>query len=255
MENILKNFFAGDMRVINDHKYEKDNLKNIDVKNFLKNIPIFSGLDDYTIELVFNSGMQKNYKKGKVILFENEAGSAIYIIIKGQLKVSRIDENGREVILTILKETDFFGEMSVLDESERSASIIAMEDTLLFVIQSNEFHKLIRDHSEISLALIKEMIQRIRRADTKIKSLSLSNSEGKVASVIIELVNSAGVIDNNMAMIENVPYQHDLANMGGTSRETISRTLSKFVKRGLIEFDGQKMIIADYNNFKETFEV
>ncbi|MFZ0453187.1 MAG: Crp/Fnr family transcriptional regulator, partial [Ignavibacteriaceae bacterium] len=193
----MKNIFADQMRIINDHESEKDNAQSIDIKNFLKQTPVFSDQDEQTMEIIVSSGMQKSYKKGNVILFENELGSAIYFVIKGELKVSVINEKGSEVILTFLKESDFFGEMSVLDETEHSANIIAMEDTLLFVIRSNVFQTLLRENSWLSIALIKEIIQRIRTADMKIKTLSLKNSEGKVASVIMELADRTGFTGSN----------------------------------------------------------
>jgi CRP-like cAMP-binding protein len=87
----------------------------------------------------------------------------------------------------------------------------------------------------------------------KIKSLSLKDAEGKVATVLLQLADDIGVIKQGIVEIEKLPLQQDLANMAGTSRETISRTLHSFAKKGLVELDGSKLKIMNYEQFKELF--
>jgi CRP-like cAMP-binding protein len=221
--------------------------------DFLKYVPIFSELNDSTIEQISKIGLRKTFKKDSVVLFEHETGSALFVIVEGKVKISRVSEDGREVILTILNDSDFFGEMAILDGMSRSANVTAMEDSELFIIQRNDFITLLQTHPEISIALLKELTQRMRAADLKIKSLSLKDAEGKVATVILQLADDIGKIKNGTVEIEKLPLQHDLANMAGTSRETISRTLHSFVKKQLIELKGSKLKIINYEKFKELF--
>ncbi|MEW6193736.1 MAG: Crp/Fnr family transcriptional regulator [Bacteroidota bacterium] len=220
---------------------------------FLQYVPIFSDLDDVTIEKIEKIGTRKSYKKNDVILMEDEVGSALFVIANGKVKVARSSNDGREVILTILSESDFFGEMAILDGQTRSATVTAIEDSELFLIQRNDFITLLREHPEISLSLLQELTKRLRSADVKIKALSLKDAEGKVATVILQLADDLGKIKQGKVEIERLPLQQDLANMAGTSRETISRTLHSFAKKGLIELDGMKLLITDYEKFKELF--
>ncbi len=220
---------------------------------FLKYVPIFSELEDETLDKIAKLGVRKNFNKDQVVLFEHETGSALFVIINGKVKVSRVSDDGKEVILTILNESDFFGEMAILDGFTRSANVTAMEDSELFIVQRSDFLQLLHDHPEVSIALIQELIQRLRSADMKIKSLSLKDAEGKVATVILQLADDVGKIKQGTVEIEKLPFQHDLANMAGTSRETISRTLHTFAKKGLVELDGSKLRIIDYEKFKEMF--
>ncbi len=256
MENILKTLFPNEIRIATDYPEQsvKVQKEEVDISDFLKNLTIFSGLDEDTLNQISKIGMRKSFSKNSVIIFEDEKSSAFYLIIKGKLKVSRVSDDGKEVILTILNEKDFFGEMSILDEAECSANVIALENSEIFIIQRNEFLNLLNKYPDISIALLKELINRIRYADTKIKSLGLNNAEQKVASVVIELMNKSGRIDENRAELDEIPFQHDLANMAGTSRETISRTLNSFVRRGLIEFNGSKLTILDFSKFMELFQ-
>jgi len=189
-----------------------------------------------------------------VILLENETGSALFVIIDGKVKVSRTSDDGREVILTILSDFDFFGEMAILDGQNRSANVTAIEDTELFLIQRSDFLDLLYNHPEVSISLLSELTKRLRGADMKIKSLSLKDAEGKVATVILQLADDIGKIKQGVVEIDKLPFQHDLANMAGTSRETISRTLHTFAKKGLIELEGTKLRIINYAKFKEMFD-
>ena len=220
---------------------------------FLSYVPIFSDLPVETLKMIENIGTKKLYKKNDVVLMEEEAGTALFVIIKGKVKVARSSTDGREVILTILSESDFFGEMAILDGLTRSATVTAIEESELFLIQRNDFLNLLREFPEISISLLQELTKRLRAADAKIKALSLKDSEGKVATVILQLADDVGKIKHGKVEIEKLPLQQDLANMAGTSRETISRTLHSFAKKGLIELDGSKLSIMDYEKFKEKF--
>lgn len=221
--------------------------------NFLKYVPIFADLDDETLEQIYRLGKGKVYEKDSVILMEHETGSALFVIISGKVKVFRVSEDGREVILSILSESDFFGEMAILDGLTRSANVTAIEESEIFIIQRSDFLNLLYEHPEVSVCLLQELTKRLRAADMKIKSLSLKDAEGKVATVILQLADDIGKIKQGVVEIEKLPFQHDLANMAGTSRETISRTLHSFAKRGLIELDGNKLRIPNYEKFKELF--
>ena len=220
---------------------------------FLAFVPIFSELPEETLEKIEKVGTRKLFNKNDVILMEDEVGTALFVIVSGKVKVSRTSNDGREVILTILSESDFFGEMAILDGQTRSATVIAIEDSELFIIQRNDFLNLLREYPEASIALLQELTKRLRSTDVKIKALSLKDAEGKVATVILQIADDIGKIKQGKVEIEKLPLQQDLANMAGTSRETISRTLHSFAKKGLIELDGNKLRINDYEKFKELF--
>lgn len=221
--------------------------------NFLKYVPIFADLDEDTLNKIFQLGKAKSFEKDSVILMEHETGSALFVIVSGKVKVFRVSDDGREVILSILSESDFFGEMAILDGLTRSANVTAIEDSEIFIIQRSDFLELLYKYPEVSVYLLQELTKRLRSADMKIKSLSLKDAEGKVATVLLQLADDIGKIRQGIVEIEKLPYQHDLANMAGTSRETISRTLHSFAKRGLIELDGNKLRITNYEKFKELF--
>jgi len=224
---------------------------------FLKSVPIFSELKDETLSQLSRTGSVQSFSKDSIILSEKEAGSALFIIISGKVKISRIsaEDTDKEVILALLNPSDFFGEMSLLDGLERSATATAMDDSKIFIIQRNDFLQLLNDNPDVSIALLQELTQRLRAAGMKIKALSLKDAEGKVATVLLQLADDVGKIKQGVVEIEKLPFQHELANMAGTSRETISRTLHAFAKKGLIELEGSKLRIVEYEKFKGLFSL
>ncbi len=221
--------------------------------NFLRSVPIFSELDEIDLQKITKLGVRKKYRKGSIILLEEETGSAMFVIISGKVKVVRADDDGREVILAILSESDFFGEMAILDGLSRSASVVATGKAELFMIHRGDFLKLMNDYPAIAIALLRELTMRLRKADMQIKSLSLKDAAGRVASVILRLADDIGRIRKGRVEIEEVPLQQDMANMAGTSRETVSRMIHMFVEQGHLELQGNKLVINDYEKFKSMF--
>jgi len=218
--------------------------------NFLRNVPIFNELSDQELEKIAGLGIRKKYKKGSIILLEEETGAALFVIITGKVKIVRMDDDGREVILSILGESDFFGEMAILDGLTRSASVVATSKSELFMIHRRDFLKLLNDYPMVAIALLREMTGRLRKADTQIKSLSLKDAAGRVANVVLQLADEVGMFRKGRVEIDELPLQQDLANMAGTSRETISRMIHKFIKKGYLQLQGNKLIINDYESFK-----
>ena len=217
---------------------------------FLRNVPIFNELSDQELEKIAALGVRKKYKKGSIILLEEETGAALFVIITGKVKIVRMDDDGREVILSILGESDFFGEMAILDGLTRSASVVATSKSELFMIHRRDFIKLMNDYPMVAIALLRELTGRLRKADTQIKSLSLKDAAGRVANVVLQLADEVGMFRKGRVEIDELPLQQDLANMAGTSRETISRMIHKFIKKGYLQLQGNRLIINDYESFK-----
>lgn len=223
-----------------------------DSKLVLKNVPIFSELDDSLLSKIEETGIVRFYKKDMDIVNQMYAGTGLYIIITGKVKVTENNAQGGEIILDMLGELDYFGEMSLIDDRNPSANVIAMENTELFFLPRENFIRLLRENPNMGIALLEEMTRRLRMTDSKIKSLSISNAEGKIASAILHIAESSGIIHQGSVQV-TLPYQHDIANFAGTSRETVSRVLHSLERKGIIEFDGSKIRIPDYNSFRKSF--
>ncbi len=219
----------------------------------LKYIPIFSELSDDDLVKIAKVAIRQLYRKDNMLLIEEEIGSTMFIILDGRVKISRISDDGREVILSILGEGDFFGEMSILDGETRSANVVTLEDSNILVIRREDFLQMLHDYPQIAINLLKELAHRLRRSDAQIKSLSLQNATGKVASTLLRIADDSGKIHLGQVEIPKLPPQQDLANMAGTSRETISRVIKSLSEQGYLKKIGSKLLILDYETFRSDF--
>jgi CRP-like cAMP-binding protein len=225
-------------------------MMNLDI---LKQIPLFSELNDRDLDRIIQLASRQKYHKDNMILIEEEIGSTMFIILSGKVKISRISDDGREVILSILSDGDFFGEMSLLDGHTRSANVTATEGSELLVIRREEFLQMLKDFPQIAINLLKELAQRIRKSDEHIKSLSLQDATGRVATTLLRIAEDSGMFRKGQVEISELPLQQDLANMAGTSRETISRVIKSLTEDGFLKKQGGKIIILDYERFRLRF--
>ena len=219
----------------------------------LRSIPLFSELSDEELTDMAKHAATQIYKKDNMVLIEEEVGSTMFVILNGRVKISRISDEGREVILSILVDGDFFGEMSILDGETRSANAVTLEDTEMLIVRRENFLRMLQDYPQIAINLLKELAHRLRRSDAQIKSLSLQNALGRVASTILRIADDSGTIKHGKVEIASLPPQQDLANMAGTSRETISRVIKTLNQLGYVKKEGSKLIILEYDRFQQDF--
>ena len=219
----------------------------------LKNLPLFGELDDGELKAIWGHVHTRTYKKGNIILFEEDPGDSLFIINEGRVKITRLSEEGKEVILSILGEGEFFGEMSLLDGESRSANVIALSDSEVFILKREDFLKIVKTNPQIAISLLEELARRIRKSDQQIEYLSLADAESRVAITLLRIAEETGTFKMGQVTIEELPMQQDMANMSGTSRETISRVLGDFKDKEYIDKKGKKLIILDYEKFRSEF--
>jgi len=221
--------------------------------SILREVPIFTGLSDEDLDVIMHMTVRRTYPKNTMIVIEEDQGDMLYIIESGSVKITRLDDEGREVILAILGSAEFFGEMALLDGQGRSANVMAIEDTVLFTLHRRDFLDVLGRFSTISIQLLREMTSRLRKSDQQIKSLSLSDAEHRIGIAIHRFAEDMGIFKMGQVVINRLPYQQDIANMSGTSRETVSRMLKNLEQKGLVVREGRRLIIHDYAGFTRLF--
>ena len=219
----------------------------------LRNVPIFTDLTDSDLTKIASKMVPRVYEKGQMILLEESTGETFFIITQGAVKVTRLSADGREVILAILGESDFFGEMSLLDGEGRSDNIVANEDAKVLTLSRNDFLDCLESYPKIAIALLEELATRLRKSDQQIESLSLSDSEHRIGIALIRLAGELGTIKQGHVTVKNLPYQQDIANMAGTSRETVSRTLKLLEDKKLVRRENRNLTIYNFDAFRQAF--
>ncbi len=200
----------------------------------LRKVGIFSGLDDSDLQAIAEIVIPRHYTKGQLIVLAEEEGSSFFIIGRGEVKVSVMSEDGREVILSILREGEFFGEMAVLNGKPRSATVTATEDSDILLIRRPDFLRLLQEIPQISIKFLQELAGRLRKADRMIESLALMDVPVRIMRTLLQLADEIGIDTEVGIVIRNRPTHQQLSEMAGTTRETVSRVLKKLERLGYI---------------------
>ena len=220
----------------------------------LQSVALFWDLSEAELGYISKKMISRHYESGEFIFLEDSEGEQCFFVIQGSVKVTRLSKDGREVILAMLNEGEFFGEMALLDGESRSANVIALEETEVLTLNREDFLVVLQDYPQIAIQLLKEMAHRLRKSDRQIASLSLSDAEKRIALCIIRFADEQGVIRRGQVSIPRVPIQQDIANMAGTSRETVSRAINVLEKEHYIKRQGRELLILDYKQFIKEFD-
>jgi CRP/FNR family transcriptional regulator/CRP/FNR family cyclic AMP-dependent transcriptional regulator len=223
--------------------------------SFLKSVNLFSGLADKERQRLGKKFKHKKVGKEEFILMVEDTGSSFYVISSGKVKISVLSKDGREIIFGTLGKGDFFGEMSLLDGKKRSANVVALEDTDLWGLHREDFLATLEKNPQIATAIMGELTRRIRRADQQIKSLALLDVYGRVAGTLMHLAEDHGIKVPDGILIEKRPSHQEIANMAGTSRETVTRVLGDLKGKGLIDMDDQSLLIRNEQRLGENYVV
>lgn len=218
--------------------------------NVVREIPFFSLLTEQELELINKIAADQKFKKGEYIFFEGEVGNKFYIIKNGQLKLTKMIENGDEQILNIFSANDIIAEIVAFDKGNYPASAITMTDTEVIVFNQSDLEDLILKHPTIGIKLLREMSHRLRRAQANVRDLALKDSSARVAGLLIFLAEKYGEESDDIIILDISLTQQELASMIGSSRETVSRILGQFENESLIKTSRKKIEIHQLDKIK-----
>ena len=227
------------------------------ILGLLEGVELFSELSEEQIGILANLVVSQNFNRDETVVLEgDDSVQALYLIASGSVQVYMTGVDGRETILSFLERGDFFGEMSLIDGEPRSASVRTVTDAQMLIIHRESFLQLIRQSPEIAMGLLSELSKRLRKANRQIGSLSTMSVSGRVAGTLLNLMEERGVrihTDNGsmVTVIHNRPTQQQLADMSGTTRETVSRICSLLVKTNAIAMTGKDIVIFDEGALQE----
>ena len=211
--------------------------------DFLRNVSLFESLDQQELEALSEVTFTRTFSKDNVIILAEEEGDTLFILKKGKVKVSIVSEGGREVILSLLGPGSVFGELSLLDGKPRSANVVATEETDLLMLRRADFLQLIYKTPQIATALLAELATRMRKTDRQIEGLALLDVTSRISDTLLQLATEQGAETADGVTIESRPTHQELANMSGTTRETVSRVLKRLEGQGYINRNGRKITI------------
>jgi CRP/FNR family cyclic AMP-dependent transcriptional regulator len=207
---------------------------------------LFRGLPAGALEELARRAQVRSGPAGTLLVTQDEPGEALFIVCTGKAKVTVCGQNGREVTLALLRPGDVFGEVSLLDGSPRSANVVAAVDSQVLVVPREAFLQHLRSHPQTALNLMQVMARRLRRADEAIVGLALDDVEGRLCRTLVRLAREEGDMTTPGGLVlRRRPTQQELANMVGSSRETVSRTFTSLIRRGLVVPRGRTLVLTD----------
>ncbi|MCX7780381.1 MAG: Crp/Fnr family transcriptional regulator [Negativicutes bacterium] len=214
--------------------------------DYLKQMPVFAGLTDDQLRAIHGKTTERFCRKGTVIFFEGDPGEGFHYVKTGKVKIVKIADDGREHIIKVLSPGDLFAEVLLFNNRPYPATAIAMEDSRIGIIKNSELEKLVLGNNALALQLIKALSQRLLYAQQKIKNLALDDVVARTAETLLKLAREngkglpGGAIEINLDL-----SRQDLGSLVGTTRETVTRTLSALKKAKVIEIEGSRIIIPN----------
>ena len=206
----------------------------------LDKVEIFEGLTQQELEALSASSVVRSYPKNTVIINESDHADSLYIIESGKVKVYCSDKNGKEFIMNTLIAGDYFGELALLDDDKRSASVRTMEKSSFCIIYKDDFNKVLEQQPNIAKTLIGNLTRRVRKLTQDVKALALQDVYGRVTNVLNALAESR---DEHTSIIPDKLTQQDIADRVGASREMVARILKDLTIGEYISFEGRNIVI------------
>jgi CRP/FNR family cyclic AMP-dependent transcriptional regulator len=207
----------------------------------LRSVPLFASFSEEPLRMLTTVVTRRSVTRGTIIMAAGDPTDSLYIVLSGRLKVMMSDEDGKEVILSILGPGEFFGEMGLIDDAPRSASVVAIEACELLSINRRDFKKCLAENFEMAMAVMRGLVRRLREADRKIGSLALLDVYGRVARLLLDMSET---VDGQKMVTKRLPKQ-DIAKMIGASREMVSRVMKDLQMGGYIEMRGSTIVLRD----------
>jgi len=204
----------------------------------LRSVVLFTRLRQDDLDVLHRIMRSQAYARNRVILSAHDPCDAFYVLVTGQVKVMLVAEDGREVILSLIRPGDFFGERALLDNEPHAAGVIAMEESHLLILHRDEFRRCISEMPGVAIGLLRALLGRLREADHKIGGLILLDVTGRVCHLLLQLADWGDGI-----RIPALPTHQILAQMVGSSRETVSRTIKQLSDQGFVEPSKEALVI------------
>jgi CRP/FNR family transcriptional regulator, cyclic AMP receptor protein len=212
-------------------------------KTSLRKIFLFTPLSDHELEIIERLIVDRPYAKGTFIILEGEPGEALFLIRSGRIKIFKTTPDGREQILNILRDGSVFAEVVLFDGGAYPASAQALEDSLVGHLRNEDMEMMLEQHPMLAIKMLRIMGGRLRRAQGLIGDLALQDAYGRLAGLLLRAARQQGQKTPEGIVLQITLTRQEMANMVGTSRETVARILSRFQQDGALRVERQKFTI------------
>lgn len=219
--------------------------------NIFWKIPMFEFLDAEELDRLHSLCSSENLSKGEYVFLECDPPRKLYVVVKGEVKLLKQTEDGREMIVEMAYPGEIFGEEAIFDGQPYPMTAQALAEVELLSVTRTDFFTFLRDNPDLALEIITELGQRLREAQNTIRALAMERVEWRIARTLLMLSRKAGVVEADGVSIDLPLTRQDIADMAATTVETTIRVLSNFKKLGLVETEKGKIIIRKKKELDE----
>ena len=218
---------------------------------YLKQVTIFSSLNDTEIRDLMTVAKTRRFRAGEVIFHRDDPGQVLYIIKEGKVKICLISTDGQELSLVVFGKGEYFGEFALLDGLPRSTDAVALENVVCYTVQRSDFHNAIMKNPKIAIQVLEVLVKRLRSTDQQVEDLIFLDVYGRVAKKLLELAETHGMKVEDGTRIDVRLTQQELASMVGASRESVNKVIGYFMDRGVISTDKHRITIHRLTDLKQ----
>ncbi|ULN35949.1 Crp/Fnr family transcriptional regulator [Mycolicibacterium smegmatis] len=204
---------------------------------------IFQGVQPSAVAALAQQLEPVSFSRGHVVFTEGEPGETLYIITSGKVKIGRKSVDGRESLLTLMGPSDMFGELAIFDPGPRTSTVTALSDVQAVMMHRKVLRNWIADRPEIAEQLLRVLARRLRRTNDNLSDLIFTDVPGRVAKQLLHLAQRFGTREGNSLRVDHELTQEEIAQLVGSSRETVNKALSDFAQRGWIRVQGKSILI------------
>jgi len=213
----------------------------------LQNISVFSGLSAEELGVIAERSVTRTYPKNTILINEGDIGTALFVVLSGKVKVFVSDSSGKEFVLNVLGDGEYFGEMALLDDETRTASVMTVEKSSFCILNKEDFLPLVLSHPKMMSTLLKNLVCRIRQLTDNIKALALKDVYGRVKRLLEDLA----ITQDGQAVVQDKLTQQDIADRVGSSREMVARILKDLTIGGYIAIEKKQIVLL--NKLPESY--
>jgi CRP/FNR family transcriptional regulator len=216
-----------------------------DTIELLHRVPLFSTLADEDLAQVAEVAQPRSFGAGDTVFREGDSSDTCYVIRRGHARAVRENPDGRSIALAQFGPGDIFGELAMLDDERRSATIETLEQVEALAIPGPDMRRLLREHPEIAVKLISALGRRLRETNERLARQSFQTVQSRVAKVLLQLVETARAEGARDDEVQIKATQAELAQLAGSSRESASRFLAVLERAGIIDQGRGRLIVKD----------
>jgi len=233
-------------------KRERERI-NIDKIEALKELYLFKELKEEELKNIEKFFVVKKFKKGEYMFHEEDKEPGIYFVIDGIVKLIKETNEGKTVILRLATKGESFGWLVMKDNRPpvNTYTAQALIDTTVLYISNQDFLKLLLMYPALAVRITCELTKNILEAYDRLKSLAVEKVEGRIATLILELVDKIGKKEDDNVAINAPITRQDIAEMAGTTVETAIRIISRWKKEGILDTERGKIEIFDIDYLQD----